>query len=243
MDTSTMSLDRAPSGTVVVETRTVRRPAGKVYWFFAVLVPVLLTIGVGVSRGPNIEQDLKKDVLHSLDAAGLDAVRVSVNGRIVTADVPNGVDVDRVKSIVSAVDGVSAVTAKPAYASYAEAENCANFQTKLDKATHNERIPFVGQSTRLKAEGSQMLRDVAKLLEGCPSAVVYVGGHTDSHTRYGSTISLARAKVMVKLLESFGIGGKQLEPRGYGDEFPISKYDTPAGWAHNERGSIIVRSQ
>ena len=243
MDTTTMTLDRAPSGTVVVETRTVRRPAGKVYWFFAVLVPVLLTIGVGVTRGPTIEQDLKKDVLHSLDAAGLDEVRVAVNGRIVTADVPTGIDVSRVKDLVSGVPGVSAVSAKPAYASYAEAKSCSNFQDKLDKATHNERIPFAGESTRLKPEGSQMLRDVAKLLKACPSVVVYVGGHTDPHTRFGSTLSLARAKVMVKLLESFGIGGKQLQPRGYGDQFPISPYDSPAGQARNQRGSIIVRSQ
>lgn len=242
MDTSTMTLDRAPSGSVVVETRTVRRPAGKVYWFFAVLVPLLLTIGVGVTRGPGIEQDLKKDVLHALDSAGIDTVRVSVNGRIVTADVPSGVDIQRVKNIVADVGGVAAVSAKPAYASYAEAESCANFQDKLDKATHNERIPFAGTSTRLKAEGSQMLRDVAKLLEGCPTAVVYVGGHTDPSTRFGSTLSLERAKVMVKLLESFGVGGKQLQPRGYGDQFPISKYDTPAGHARNERGSVILRS-
>ena len=71
MDRSTTTKDDGiASGTVVVETRTVRRPVGKVYWVGAVLVVLLLTMGVGVSRGAGIEQALKKDVLVALDDAG-----------------------------------------------------------------------------------------------------------------------------------------------------------------------------
>ena len=244
MDTSiTTNDDGIPSGTIVVETRTVRRPVGKVYWVGAVIVVLLLTMGVGVSRGPGIEQALKKDVLAALDDAGFKDVSVSVDGRMVTANVPTGVEADEVKKVVSDVDGVSAVSAMLVYASFAEARDCADLQKKLDDATADQRIPFQGDSTRLSAEGEKMLREVSKLLEACESAVVYVGGHTDPGTRFGSTISLDRANLMAKLLKSWGIDKDRLEPRGYGDQFPIDKSRSAAARAKNERGSIVVRSQ
>src|SRR5688500_8696647 len=107
MDTSTTTTDDGiPSGTVVVETRTVRRPVGKVYWVGAVIGVLLLTMGVGVSRGPGIEQALKKDVLAALDEAGFEDVSVSVDGRMVTANVPTGVEAAEVKKVVDDVAGV-----------------------------------------------------------------------------------------------------------------------------------------
>jgi outer membrane protein OmpA-like peptidoglycan-associated protein len=244
MDRSTATNDDSiPSGSVVVETRTVRRPVGTVYWVGAVLVVLLLTTGVGVSRGAGLEQALKEDVLVALDAAGFKEVSVSVDGRLVTANVPFGVETDAVKKVVSDVDGVSAVSAMLGYASYAEARDCADLQKKLDKVTRDQRIPFQGDSTRLSAGGSTMLREVSKILRACESAVFYVGGHTDPGTRFGSTISLDRAKGMVKLLQSWGIDEDRLEPRGYGDQFPIDRSRSAAGRAKNERGSIVVRSQ
>jgi outer membrane protein OmpA-like peptidoglycan-associated protein len=243
MDTPTTSTDETSSGTLVTETRTVRRPLGRVFWVCAALLPVMLTIGIGVSRGPRIEQLLKKDVQQALVAADISGVGLSVDGRIVTAEVPTGMDVDAVKKVVADVSGVSAVSAKMVYASYAEARDCANLQDKLDKATHNERIPFTGTSKTTTHDGTKMLRDVAKILNACKAAVVYVGGHTDPKTRLGSTLSLQRAELMRKTLKSYGVDGDRLEARGYGDQFPIDKSGTAAGRARNERGSIIVRSQ
>ena len=243
MDTPTTSTDEASSGTLVVETRTVRRPLGRVFWVCAALVPVMLTIGIGVSRGPSVEHLLKKDVQTALVAADIDGVGLRVDGRIVTAEVPTGVDVDKVKNVVADVNGVSAVSAKMVYASYAEARDCANLQAKLDKATNNERIPFSSGSEKVTSAGAAMLRDVAKILQACKTAVVYVGGHTDPSTKLGSTLSLERAQLMRKLLKSFGVDGDRLEARGYGDQFPIDESGSAAGRARNERGSIIVRSQ
>lgn len=244
MDAPNATNDEAPlSGTIVVESRTVRRPLSRNFWLTAVLVPLLVTIGVGVSAGPGIENALKKDVQHALSDAGLENVAVRVDGRMVTADVPTGVEADTVKSVVDRVDGVSAVSTNLVYGSYAEAKGCADLQAKLDKATRNQRIPFQGGSARVSADGTKMLREVATLLDGCQAAVVYVGGHTDPATRYGSTLSLDRARLMAKTLKSFGIDSDRLEPRGYGDQFPLDKSGTAAGRARNERGSIIVRSQ
>jgi outer membrane protein OmpA-like peptidoglycan-associated protein len=243
MDTTTTPTDDRTSGTIVVETRTVRRPVGKVYWIGVVIVVLLLTMGVGVSRGPSIEQALKKDVLTALNEAGYKGVSVSIDGRMVTANVPTGVEADDVKKVVSEVDGVSAVSAMLVYASYGEARDCADLQKKLDQATRKQKIPFQGVTAQLTAEGTRMLRSVAKLLKDCKTAVVHVGGHTDPGTRFGSTLSLDRAKAMVKVLKSLGVAKDRLEPRGYGDQFPIDKSRSAAARAKNERGSIVVRSQ
>lgn len=235
--------DWSPTGTIVVDSRTVRRPLGRGYWIVAALVPVLLTIGVGVSRGPGIEAALKSDVQQALAAADLGNVGVSVNGRLVTAEVPTGVEADAVKQVVGDVPGVSAVSAKLVYASYAEARSCADLQEKLDKATHRQRIPFDGTSAELTSDGAAMLRSVAELLDACSTAVVYVGGHTDPSTRFGSTLSLDRARVMAKYLKAQGIAPSRLEPRGYGDQFPIDEGRSASDRRHNERGSVLVRSQ
>ena len=243
MDTPTTSTDESSSGTVVLETRTVRRPLGRVFWVCAALVPVMLTVGIGVSRGPTLEQLLKKDVQSALVAADIDGVGLRLDGRIVTAEVPTGVDVDAVKKVVADVKGVSAVSAELVYASYAEARNCANLQVKLDKATHDQRIPFSGSSEKVSSQGARMLRDVAKILDACKTAVVYVGGHTDPGTRYGSTISLERAKQMSKILKSYGIDADRLEARGYGDQFPIDEARSDAARARNERGSITMEGE
>jgi len=95
---------------------------------------------------------------------------------------------------------------------------------------------------RLTPTGTQMVREVGKLLDACGPAVVTVGGHTDSHTSNGSTISLERAQLMVRMLRNAGIEPERLEPRGYGDQFPIEDGDSPAAQAANQRGSIAVES-
>ena len=235
--------DGTLSGTIIVESRTVRRPLTRKFWITTLVVPVLMTIGIGVSAGPGLEQSLKKDVQIALEDADLRNVAVAVDGRMVTASVPSGVEVESVKKVVDEVPGVSAVSTKDVYASYAEARDCADLQAKLDKATRDQRIPFDGTSTRPTSEGTKMLAEVAKLLDACQVAVVYVGGHTDPSTRYGSTLSLDRARVMTKYLKDAGIDADRLEPRGYGDQFPVDKSGTNAAKARNERGSIIVRSQ
>ena len=67
-----------------------------------------------------------------------------------------------------------------------------------------------------------------------------VGGHTDSHVPNGSTVSLARARVMVQALKAQGIATGRLTPRGYGDQFPLTDGSSAAAQARNERGSVAV---
>ena len=238
-DTSSSQVE----GTWVADRKRVRRPLGVLFWIAALVVPLGLTATVALSRGPALERSVRADAMSALHRAGLKHVRVVVDGRQVVAKVPTGTRVDRVETTLLAVPGVETVRAVSVYASKAEARACAGLQSKIDRATHRQQIPFAGASTRLTATGSRMLHAVGKLLLACRPATVIVGGHTDTHTPNGSTVSLVRAQVMVRALHAQGIAIGRLVPRGYGDEFPVTRGSTAAAQARNQRGSVAVQGQ
>lgn len=250
MPSPTTAAEEAPEastpeadGTWVVDRQRVRRPLGALFWIAALVVPLGLTFCVTLSRTPVLERSLHADAMLALHRAGITHVRVVVDGRQLVAKVPTGSRPNRVEATLLAVPGVETVRTVAVYASKAEARACANLQGKIDHATDGEKIPFVGSSTQVSAAGVRMLHTVAQLLRACRPATVIVGGHTDSHTPDGSTVSLTRARVMVHALHLQGIGSARLTARGYGDQFPVADGSTPAAQARNQRGSIAVEEQ
>lgn len=231
------------SRSLVVERHRVRRPVGPWYWLALVLLPVGLAAFVGFSRGPALEDSLEADAAAALKQAGFSGVDLVMDGRTVTAKVPTGQDPEGVEETLASVPGVMSAEAEEVYASAKEARACENMQAKVDKATNKQRIPFVGETTRLSASGQAMVREVAQLLLACGAAEVAVGGHTDSSTFDGSDISLERARVIIRMLKAAGVESERLEPRGYGDQFPIDDGDSNAARARNQRGSIAVKEQ
>lgn len=244
---TTTAADPAPDasapegdGTWVVDRKRVRRPLGGLFWLAALVVPLGLTACVALTRTPALEQSLRGEAVQALSKAGLAHVHVVVDGRQLVAQIPTGTDAVKVTTTLQSVPGVEGVSTVDVYASKAEARACANLQAKVDRATHREDIPFVGGSTHLSAAGVGMLHSVAQLLRACRPATVIVGGHTDSHTVNGSTVSLIRARVMVHALHAQGIATRRMTSRGYGDVFPLTSGSAPAAQARNQRGSIAV---
>jgi flagellar motor protein MotB len=88
-----------------------------------------------------------------------------------------------------------------------------------------------------------MVREAGKLVAACGSAVVYVGGHTDEATFDGSTLTLRRARTMIKVMRRAGAPEERLVPRGYGAQYPVDERGTAAARAKNERGSITVEGE
>lgn len=224
-----------------VTTRVLaRRPGGSRLFLASVAVILGLTSAVGfLSRG-GMERGLESSASAALEAAGQTGITLSFEGRIVTAQVPTGRDADTVRQVLAGVEGISSVQVEKVFRSAKEAKACENVQTKIDRATKQQRIPFSGTSTRPTPAGEQMLRDVAQLLRACGAVNVIVGGHSDSATRGGPTISLERARSMIALLQKQGIAANRMQPRGYGDQFPVDRGDGPASRAANQRGSIAV---
>jgi outer membrane protein OmpA-like peptidoglycan-associated protein len=237
METTTEPAPAAPPQLRVVEKRRVRRPLAAAFWVALLGVPLVLTVLLGFLRGPGLEDALEADAHAALAEAGFAGVKVEADGRQLVAAVPTGLATEKVRAVVDALPGVLSVTATSVYASAKEARACAELQTKLDKATKNQRILFTPGSARLTGSGVGMVGAVGKLLTACGAASVVVGGHADEDTANGSTLSLQRAKALAGALQRAGVAKKRMELRGYGDQFPLSEKVR----AENERGSITVK--
>ena len=139
---------------------------------------------------------------------------------------------------VSGVPGVAAVETTQAFANAKQRKTCEALDRELDRATDNQRIPFSGETARLTPQSLALVKAAAEVLNRCPVGDVVVGGHSDDDTPDGSTLSLARARLMVDLLERAGVEGSRLEARGYGDQFPVDDADTVTARQRNQRGEI-----
>lgn len=227
----------------VTERKLARRPGGsRLGWSF-VLVPALVTAAAGFLGGPGIERDLGDQAQAALVSQGIKGVELEVDGVFVTALVPTAVDGDRVREVVEDVDGVAAVTLERVFASKKEERACTNLEAKLNRATKQQRIPFAGRTDRLTPAGTAMVREAGRLVAACGSARVFVGGHTDDATSDGPTLTLRRARTMIKVMRAAGVPEERLEPRGYGAQYLIDEGDSPAARAKNERGSITLEGE
>jgi outer membrane protein OmpA-like peptidoglycan-associated protein len=247
MDPGVQSADEPQSGaspghtmSKVTERKLARRPGGsRLGWSF-VLVPALVTAGAGFLGGPGIQRDLETQADSALRANGIHKVELRADGVFMTAKVPTSVDSDKVRDVLSQVDGVATVTLEQVFSSKKEKRACTHLEAKLNRATHRQRIPFVGRTPRLTPAGEAMVRDVGKLVAACGSAVVLVGGHTDDSTYDGPTLTLRRARTMIKVMRRAGAPDERLLPRGYGAQYPLDDSGSKAARAKNERGSITL---
>jgi outer membrane protein OmpA-like peptidoglycan-associated protein len=241
MDASAEAAAPEVQYTVEVDTYRVRRPLGALFWIAMFVLPLALSAVVGYTHGPSIEDSLQADGEVALSKAGVHGVKLVMHGRSVTAEVPTGRDPNEVEQVLGAVPGIMSVETTNVYASAREARACQDIQRKIERATHQERIPFSGDTTRLTASGSRIVHAVGKLLTACGAVNVTIGGHTDSSTVKGADISLARARVIMDALRKAGVKETRMEVRGYGDQFPVAPEDTKAGRVKNQRGSIVVQ--
>lgn len=223
---------------LVTRHRRVRRPLGAGYWLTALVVAAALVATTTYTQRETVETALAADVDKRLAARGLGKVEVTLQGRVVTAAVPAGEDTEKVERTVTGVTGVAEVETTQSFANAEQRRTCQALGRELDRATDNQRIPFVGETARLTPEGLALVRSAAQVLKECPVGDVVVGGHSDDDTPGGSTLSLTRARLMVDLLEGAGVDSERLEARGYGDQFPVDDSDTTAARQRNQRGEI-----
>lgn len=98
-------------------------------------------------------------------------------------------------------------------------------------------ILFGSGSARLAAESEADLAGLAEIFAVCPSAPVYVEGHTDADggAEANLVLSLSRAEAVVDALVDLGIDPQRLYAVGYGASLPIESNATAAGKAQNRR--------
>ncbi len=230
-----------PPQSLVVEQHRVRRPLGGIFWLVSIAVVAALVVGTTYVSRSGVEKSLDKAAMKHLASVGMKGITLKFDGLNVKANVPFGRDLNDVEDELATVPGVGFVTTVEVYRNKAEEKACTNLQRDLDRATGKQQIPFVGTTARLSPAGTSMLRQSVALLKACPGPSVVVGGHSDSHTNDFSTLSLERARVMVRFLKQAGVRSDRLVPRGYGDEFPVADGDSPSAQQRNQRGSLAVQ--
>jgi len=111
------------------------------------------------------------------------------------------------------------------------------------------RVLFDLGKAELKAEGKQILSDVATALQDLPNRPIHVIGHTDNIPFKGGTgrfrsnweLSAGRAVAAVQYLQAeAGIDPLRLAAVGHSEYHPIANNDTEAGRAQNRRITLVI---
>jgi outer membrane protein OmpA-like peptidoglycan-associated protein len=105
-------------------------------------------------------------------------------------------------------------------------------------------ILFDFNSSTLRYESQQTLRDLASNFQRYPDETVSVEGHTDNvgTSDYNQTLSERRAYSVKDYLTSQGIPSSRVTATGYGETRPKAGNDTPEGRQLNRRVEIHIRA-
>lgn len=111
------------------------------------------------------------------------------------------------------------------------------------------KLMFPSASWTVSKEGTNAIKELAKVLEQDTTLNIVVEGHTDNDPYRGSTavkdnwdLSVMRATAIVKLLLTYGpdINPARIEASGHGEFSPKADNSTAEGKAANRRTEIII---
>jgi outer membrane protein OmpA-like peptidoglycan-associated protein len=104
-------------------------------------------------------------------------------------------------------------------------------------------ILFDLNSTALRPQSQQVLRDLAANFRQYSNESFEVDGHTDSTgtSEHNLTLSQRRADSVAGYLIDQDIPGNQITARGFGETQPTATNDTPEGRQMNRRVEIHIR--
>lgn len=101
---------------------------------------------------------------------------------------------------------------------------------------------FVGRTMQPTAETLGRIPRLVAMLNANPDVKAIIVGHTDpsGKAQEDDAIALQRAKTLATFLEEQGISAGRLTIVSRGATQPVSRSDTPAGRAANQRVSLIL---
>lgn len=104
-------------------------------------------------------------------------------------------------------------------------------------------INFDTNKAVIKPESMDIVDQVAELMKSKPGLKLSIEGHTDTQGTAASnkTLSLNRAKAVVKALTERGIAASRLSAAGWGQEKPVADNRSEEGRAKNRRVEIVKK--
>ena len=106
-----------------------------------------------------------------------------------------------------------------------------------------ENILYRTASADLQEESHVILENFAAYLKEHPKFDVEIQGHTDNvgNAKDNEALSSNRAFTVKALLETYGIEGKRVTAKGYGQSAPLADNATEVGRAKNRRTAFVLK--
>jgi outer membrane protein OmpA-like peptidoglycan-associated protein len=105
-----------------------------------------------------------------------------------------------------------------------------------------DNILYNTNSAELKKESRIILESFAQYLKENPSIKIEIQGHTDDvgNPKDNEALSTNRAFSVKAVLEEFGVDGKRITAKGFGQNRPIADNTTEEGRAKNRRTEFLI---
>jgi outer membrane protein OmpA-like peptidoglycan-associated protein len=106
----------------------------------------------------------------------------------------------------------------------------------------NAAILFDTGKSDLKPGSKHDLTEFGKVLAEYKDTDLVIEGHTDNRGKkaFNQKLSLSRAQSVISFLESQGVAGHRMTPRGYADDMPVADNSTEDGRRQNRRVQIQI---
>jgi len=104
-------------------------------------------------------------------------------------------------------------------------------------------INFDTNKSTIKQESAGIIDQIVGLMKSQPSLKLSIEGHTDSQgtPESNKTLSLNRAKAVIKAVSEGGISASRMSAIGWGQEKPVADNRTEEGRAKNRRVEIVKK--
>ena len=104
-------------------------------------------------------------------------------------------------------------------------------------------INFDTNKATIKPESAGIIDQIVELMKSQPSLKLSIEGHTDSQgtPESNKTLSLNRAKAVIKAASEGGISASRMSAIGWGQEKPVADNRTEEGRAKNRRVEIVKK--
>jgi outer membrane protein OmpA-like peptidoglycan-associated protein len=111
------------------------------------------------------------------------------------------------------------------------------FMSEIEAVLTHAKITFKTASSKLTAEGMDVVKKVGDVLQKHTNVRVEIAGHTDSDGKDEDNMKLSQARVesVRKALGQQGIGLFRLRAKGYGESQPLVPNDSAENKAKNRR--------
>ncbi|MGI5309322.1 peptidoglycan-associated lipoprotein Pal [Rheinheimera sp. WS51] len=112
---------------------------------------------------------------------------------------------------------------------------------KLDALRQESVIYFDFDRATIRPEFVETLQAHASFLTANPSVRVTIEGHSDERgtPEYNIALGERRALAVVQYLQNLGVSGGQVSTVSYGEEKPLDRSRTEAGFAKNRRAVLV----